>query len=76
MNVIFSRKVAIMATYFLIYKGGFHMNNFFSFSNSMDFEYVPDWYRAEHYEYSEPLKFMRRSSLEISLFQKFSNIFS
>lgn len=52
------------------------MNNFFSFSNSMDFEYVPDWYRAEHYEYSEPLRFLRRSSLEISLFQKFSNIFS
>ena len=51
------------------------MFSFSDYSNSMDFEYVPDWYRAERYEYSEPLRFMRRSPYEISLFQKFSNIF-
>ena len=52
------------------------MFSFSDYSNSMDFEYVPDWYRAERYEYSEPLRFMRRSPYEISLFQKFTNIFS
>lgn len=44
------------------------MFSFSNYSNSMDFEYVPDWYRAERYEYSEPLRFMRRSPYEISLF--------
>ena len=43
------------------------MFSFSDYSNSMDFEYVPDWYRAERYEYSEPLRFMRRSPYEISL---------